>query len=176
MKNYQIAFSNSYQPECDDQNTLATKLVFVTADNLVDAVEKSRGHAVGLFPLYVASHALDDSVSYGRTHYIFWEGVTDSGFMIKRTADYDYQLIEERDGRCVASVVLATYGACRHMAQARLSQHLAWKQEQHPDFKQSIDYVLGKYETLQNLELEWQCFPKGTRVSDAKHFFAHVNA
>ncbi|MNF00135.1 hypothetical protein D3C80_1989180 [compost metagenome] len=94
--------------------------------------------------------------------------------MIKRTADNDYQLIEERDGSCVASVVLATYGACRHMAQARLSQHLAWKQEHHPDFFQSIDHVLEKYENLQNLELEWQCFQKGTRVSDAKEFFAQV--
>lgn len=174
MKKYQIAFSDSFKPDYDDQHTLATKLVFVEASDLVDAVEKSRSYAPGLQPLYIASHGLDDNVTYGHTHFVFWDGVTDSGFMIKHTADYNYQLIEERDGDCVATVEMATYGQCRHMAQARLPHHLAWKQEHHPDFFQSIDGVLEKYEPLQNLEFELQCFPKGTRVSDAKEFFAQM--
>lgn len=176
MKKFQIAFSDSFKPEYEDQQTLATKLVFVEASDLVSAVERSRSYAPGLQPLYVASHGLDDNVTYGRTHFIFWDGVSDSGFMIKPTADYSYQLIEERNGECVASVVLATYSACRHMAQARLSMHLAWKRQQYPDFFQSIDSVLEKYDPLQDLEFEIQCFPRGTRVSDAKNFFAQVNS
>lgn len=174
MTTYQMAFSSSFKPENSNQDTLATKLIYVDAKDLVDAVEKARSHAVGLAPLYVASYALDDSVVFGHARYVFWDEATQSGFLIEHSGDYEYLLIEERSGVNVARIPLATYGNCRHMAQARLSAHLAWKQEQYSDFKCSVEVMLDECQTLQNLTSQILCFPKGARVSDAKEYFSQI--